>query len=145
VFSREQQFLRKVRLANYLALRRAPRELRRGAKIFFATDSTAMRDLLAQLPRAVTRRTVFPPPGVGRWFSDYNEPGYTDRDAIVDALTDMFLLARCNALIRNDTAFNQYAQIVTTAFNGNSRHFESLYAGYWLKTASRFARRRLAR
>jgi hypothetical protein len=145
VFSKERQFLRKVRLANFLALRRVPRYLRRRAKIFFAADSKAMRDLLSQLPNAVTRRTVFPPPGAGRWFSDYTDPNYTDRDAIVDALTDMFLLARCNALIRNDTAFNQYAQIVTTAFDGNCRHFESLYAKYWLKTAAAYGKRLISR
>ncbi len=145
IFSKEQQFLNKVKWAYRLALRGLPQYLRRSGKMFFATDSKAMHDLLSQLPNAVTRRTVFPPPGVGRYFSDYTDPNYTDRDSIVDSLTDMFLLARCQALIRNGTAFNLYAQTVTNQFNGNSRHLESLYARYWVKAAAGRARRYLGR
>jgi hypothetical protein len=94
-----------------------------------------MRDLLMRLPAAVTRRTHFPPPGVGRIFCDYNDPGYTDRDAIGDAITDMYLLARCHALIRNGSVFNAYAATVTGYYGGNVQHIEKLYASYWLKAA----------
>lgn len=135
IFSSEQQFLRRVRLAYRLAISGLPKYLRKSAKIFFAADSQMMHDLLSQLPNTVTRRKVFPPPGVGRYFSDYKDPGYTDRDAIVDALCDMFLLARCQAMIRNDTAFNYYARISTSQFNGNCRDFETLYAKYWTRAA----------
>lgn len=145
VFSKPAQFLNKVKLANRLALKGLPRYLRKTGKMFFATDSYEMRDLLWQLPNVVTRRTVFPPPGVGRWYSDYNEPNYTDRDAVVDALTDMFLLARCQALVRNGTVFNQYAQVVTNSFNGNNRDFETLYARYWIRAAWRYGMRALGR
>jgi hypothetical protein len=145
IFSKPEQFLRKVRFANRLALSGLPRYLRKSARIFFATDSQHMHDLLMRLPNAVTRRRVFPPAGAGRWFSDYVDPKYTDRDAIVDSLTDMFLLARCQALIRNGTVFNQYAQVVTNSFNGNCRHLESLYARYWVRILWRYAMRAVGR
>jgi hypothetical protein len=145
IFSKERQFLNKVERAYQLALRGLPRYLRPSGRMFFATDSLAMHDLLAKLPNTVTRRTVFPPPGVGRYFSGYTDPGYTDRDSIVDSLTDMFLLARCQALIRNGTAFNLYANTVTNCFNGNSRHLESMYARYWIKASYRYGMRVLGR
>jgi hypothetical protein len=40
-----------------------------------------MCDLLGRLPQSVTRRTVFPPPGVGRSFGDYAKLGYSDVEA----------------------------------------------------------------
>lgn len=143
IFSKDAQFLRVVERARRLALRGLPRELRRSARIFFATDAYHMHHLLKRLPGAVTRRTVFPPPGVGRVYCDYNDPGYTDRDAIIDAIVDMFLLARCHALIRNGSAFNAYACTVTNWFNGNVRHIETLYARYWIRAAWNKARRAL--
>jgi hypothetical protein len=145
IFSRDAQFLRKVEWAQRLAVRNLPRELRASAKIFFATDAYRMHNLLKRLPRSVTRRTVFPPPGVGRVYSDYNDPGYTDRDAIVDAIVDMFLLARCGALIRNGSVFNAYAQTVTNCFSGNNRHIETLYARYWMRAIAGRLRRMLKR
>ena len=145
IFSRREQFLRKIRFARRLAIKGLPRYLRASTKYFFATDQKSMHELLSELPNAVTRRKVFPPPGVGRYFSDYNDPGYTDRDAIVDALADMFLLARCQALIRNNSVFNQYAQVVTNNFNGNNRDFESLYARYWARAGWRYGMRALGR
>jgi hypothetical protein len=141
IFSKDAVFLRKVERARRLAVRHLPRALRAEARIFFATDAYAMHRLLARLPNAVTRRTTFPPPGVGRVFCDYREAGYTDRDAIVDAIVDMFLLARCHALIRNGSVFNEYANTVTTCFNGNVRHIETLYARYWWRAAWSRARR----
>jgi hypothetical protein len=143
IFSREERFLRKVERARALAVRGLPRALRTEARIFFATDSYDMHGLLKRLPNAVTRRTVFPPPGVGRVFCDYNDPGYTDRDAIVDAIVDMMLLARCQALVRNGSVFNQYAATVTNCFNGNMRHIERLYARYWIRAGYRYAKRAL--
>ncbi|MEO8678746.1 MAG: nodulation protein NodZ [Vicinamibacterales bacterium] len=145
IFSNPDEFLGKVRWAYRLALRGLPRYLRSSGRLFFATDSQAMHDLLKRLPNAITRRTTFPPPGVGRYFSDYNDPGYTDRDAIVDSLVDMFLLARCQALVRNGTAFNLYAQTVTNLFNGNCRHMESLYLRHWFRVAGTIARRYVKR
>ncbi len=116
-----------------------------GAKIFFATDGVAMRNLLLRLPSAVTRRSIFPPAGSGRIYNDYERQGYTDTEAARDTVVDMLLLARCNALIRNGSVFNLYAQIVTDYFNGNVRNIESLYARYWLRTARIRARRLVAR
>jgi len=141
IFSREEQFLRKVERARTLAVRSLPRYLRHTGRIFFATDSYFMHNLLKRLPNTVTRRTVFPPPGVGRVYCAYDEAGYTDRDAIVDAIADMVLLSRCNALVRNGTVFNQYAQAVTNCFNGNMRHLETMYARYWLRAGLQYARR----
>lgn len=145
IFSNDAVFLRKVERARRLAAKGLPRALRDDARIFFATDAYAMHRLLKRLPNSVTRRTMFPPPGVGRVFCDYNDPGYTDRDAIVDAIVDMFLLARCQALIRNGSVFNEYANTVTNCFNGNVRHIEKLYARYWVRAgwghAKRLARR----
>jgi hypothetical protein len=145
IFSRDVSFLRKVERARRLAVKGLPRGLDRDARIFFATDAYRMHHLLSRLPNAVTRRTVFPPPGVGRVFCDYNEAGYSDRDAVVDAIVDMFLLARCQALIRNGSVFNEYATTVTNCFNGNVRHIETLYARYWVRAAwgraKRLARR----
>jgi hypothetical protein len=139
IFSKDRQFLRHVERARRLAVRGLPRAFRDSARIFFATDSYRMHALLSQLPNAVTRRTVFPPPGVGRVYCDYTDPGYTDRDAVVDAIVDMFLLARCQALIRNGSVFNEYAVTVTNHFSGNVRHIETLYWRYWLRAAWRKA------
>jgi hypothetical protein len=141
IFSKDASFLRKVERARVLAVRSLPRAFRDKSRIFFATDSYRMHALLSKLPNAVTRRTTFPPPGVGRVYCDYNDPGYTDRDAIVDAIVDMFLLARCHALIRNGSVFNAYAVTVTTHFNGNVRHIETLYLRYWMRAVWNKARR----
>ncbi len=145
IFSEDRVFLRKVERARALAVRGLPRAFRDKARIFFATDAYRMHALLSKLPNSMTRRTVFPPPGVGRVYCDYNDPGYTDRDAIIDAIVDMFLLARCQALIRNGSVFNAYAVTVTNHFNGNVRHIETLYARFWLRAALNKARRLLRR
>ena len=39
----------------------------------------------------------------------------------------MFLLARCDALVYNNSLFNQYARVVTDDFGGNLVQFESLF------------------
>jgi hypothetical protein len=145
IFSKDASFLRKVERARRLAVKGLPLGLRGDARIFFATDAYRMHHLLSRLPNAVTRRTMFPPPGVGRVFCDYNDPGYTDRDAVADAIVDMFLLARCQALIRNGSVFNEYANTVTNCFNGNVRHIETMYSRYWVRAGwqrlKRIARR----
>ncbi len=143
IFADEPAFLRRMERARRHAMRGLPADLRGRWKFFFATDSYAMHDLLQRLPHAVTRRSRFPPPGVGRIFCDYHEPDYTDRDAVADAIIDMLLLARCQALIRNGSAFNEYAATLTGYFGGNVQHIEKLYARYWWNAVvKRFSRTR---
>jgi hypothetical protein len=88
-------------------------------RIFFATDSAPMADLLRRLPQAVTRRTVFPPPGIGRRFAAYEQLGYSDRAAATDTIIDTLLLGRCQALVRNESKFSRYALVSTDYFDGN--------------------------
>ncbi len=103
-----------------------------------------MSELLAELPNAVTRRSRYPPPGRATRTRSTTTPP-TARASIVDTLADMFLLARCDALIYNSSLFNQYARVVTDDFGGNQVHIETLF----LRTRSRHlaaaARRRLPR
>jgi hypothetical protein len=77
------------------------------------------------LPRAKTRRTLFPPPGAGDLYS-FADDG-SDRRAVIDTLADMFLLARCDALVYNTSVFNQYARVVTGCFGGNLVHLETQF------------------
>lgn len=140
-FRDQEAYLRRVRWAVKLAVRRLPRHLRARRTVFYATDSAWGAELLSQLPRSHTRRTVFPPPGAGRLFSGYASLGYSDRDASLDQVIDHFLLGRCNALVYNASMFSQYAQVVTDYFNGNVRNIESLYPRWWLKAAAARARR----
>jgi hypothetical protein len=136
LFRDRQVYLRRIRWAVDLAVRRLPRYLRAGRTVFYATDSAWGSELLGQLPRSYTRRTVFPPPGQGRFFSDYAALGYTDSEAAIDQVVDHFLLGCCNALVYNASMFSQYAQVVTHYFNGNVRNIESLYPRWWLKAAA---------
>ncbi len=103
-----------------------------------------MSELLAGLPNAVTRRSLYPPPGTGDTHAFDDDPAAA-RASIVDTLVDMFLLARCDALIYNSSLFNQYARVVTENFGGNQVHIETLF----LRTRSRHlaaaARRRLSK
>ncbi len=130
IFDHERRFLRMVSVARSLAIRRLPRYMRDRALTFVATDDANMRALLMQLPNAVTRRVVFPPPGAGRSFADYDVPGYTDKDAFADIVCDHFLLARCNAIVRNPSMFSTYALVTTTFYNGNIRNVETMYPRY---------------
>ena len=127
IFDNERRFLSTIATACERATRGIPRVLRSGYKIFFATDSGHMSEVLGRLPRAVTRRTVFPPPGVGRHYCDYDALGYSDRAAAADTVIDMLLLARCNALIRNRSKFSSYALVSTGYFSGNVQEVEALY------------------
>ena len=128
IFDREERFLRVLEAACEQAARSFPQARRDGYKVFFATDSSWMAALLSRLPGAITRRSVFPPPGVGRHFTDYAALGYSDRKAAADVLTDMLLLARCQALIRNKSMFSRYAVATTGGFGGNVYELESLFA-----------------
>lgn len=140
LFDHERRFLRMVSVARSLAIRRLPAYMRERALTFVATDDATMRGLLMQLPNAVTRREVFPPPGAGRSFADYDVPGYTDRDAFADIVCDHFLLARCNAIVRNPSMFSTYALVTTTFYNGNIRNVETLYPRYLSGAVVRRAR-----
>lgn len=134
LFSDPQKFLRLLERACLARLRDLPPPLRHDFQIFYATDSAEMSALLARLPNAVTRRRIFPPPGTGDLYA-FGDSDYTDRDAIEDTIADMFLLARCDALVYNTSLFNQYARVVTGYFSGNCAHFESLL----LRKRARFA------
>lgn len=142
IFENRERFLRRITKAVELAVRRLPRELRETRRVFYATESTWMSELLGRLPGSHTRRSVFPPLGAGRFFNDYDELDYSDEDASEDMVIDHFLLARCNALIYNGSMFNNYARVVTNYFNGNSRNLDSLYARYWAVTVADWAHRR---
>ena len=137
LFNDQKRFLQLLGRACRDRLRVLPRPLRDEFRIFYATDSAAMSDLLAGLPNAVTRRTAFPPPDAGDTYAFED-----DHAAIQDTLADMLLLARCDALVYNTSLFNQYARVVTGQFGGNLVHFESMV---WRKRARRMveaARRR---
>lgn len=121
IFDDEKRFLRLLERACVDRLRAAPGPRRDEFVIFYATDSSAMSVLLSRLPNAVTRREVFPPSGAGDQYAFED-----DHAAIEDTLADMFLLARCDALVYNTSLFNQYARVVTGQFGGNLVHFESL-------------------
>ena len=126
IFDDRRRFLRTLERGCRSRLRALPRFLRDDFRIFYATDSQEMSELLAHLPNSITRRRVFPPRGAGDTFA-FEGDDYTDRDAIVDTLADMFLLARCDALVYNNSLFNQYARVVTGYFGGNLVHIEDLY------------------
>jgi len=142
IFDDEPRFLRVLESACRRCARRLPRPLRDDFRVFYATDSAPMSELLARLPNAVTRRRVFPPPGTGDLYAFEGDDG-EDRDAIEDTLADMFLLARCDALVYNSSLFNQYARIVTGWYGGNHVHIETLFLHHQLRWAWRAVRRRL--
>jgi hypothetical protein len=133
LFDDQQRFLRRVEAACRARVRGLPKHLREDFAIFYATDSPSMSALLGKLPSARTRRTVFPPPGSGDLFSFEQNPE-TGRASVIDTLADMFLLARCDALVFNSSMFNQYARVLTGFFGGNLVHLESLFL---LKTTER--------
>lgn len=127
VFSSKTFFLNGLRRAIKDRLAELPDPVRGEAKVFFATDTQAMSEWLRQMPGFVTRRTQFPPPGVGHAWADYTQSDYTDIDAMEDVLADMFLLSRCQALVYNGTTFNLHARIVTRYFSGNMVNIERYY------------------
>jgi len=129
IFDDEDGFLRTIAAACERATKDLPPSPKSDYRIFFATDSAHMAEVLGRLPRAVTRRTVFPPAGAGHHFSDYDALGYSDRAAALDTIVDMLLLARCNALITNKSRFNLYARVTTGNFDGNVQAFEEVRLG----------------
>lgn len=141
IFENRDRLLRRITTATKLAVRRLPRELRETRRVFYATDSEWMSELLGRLPTSFTRRAVFPPPGAGRFFVDYEQFDHSDESASEDIVIDHFLLGRCDALIYNGSMFSNYARVVTNYFSGNCRNLDSLYARYWVVTATGRARR----
>jgi hypothetical protein len=111
------------------------------AVTFYATDSEPMSRLLSRLPGSEARRTTFPPPDTGDLHAFEGAAG-VDRASVVDTLADMFLLARCDALIYNNSLFNQYARVVTGDFGGRCVHIDALVKGR-LRTLAGSVRRRL--
>lgn len=135
ILADRERFLRQVHRATRLCARRLPRDTKE-TRIFYSTESDWMAELLSRLPDARTRRRVFPPTGVGRFFADYDALGYSDVEASEDMVIDHFLLSRCDALVYNGSMFNNYARVMTDSFDGNARNIESLYLRYWLRTAA---------
>ena len=121
-----------------LTYRRAMRELAG----FFGCESTEdavhryrvetdPSDYASKLLRATGTELLlvddgFPPPGTGDLYR-FDSRDHADRAAVVDTLADMFLLARCDALVYNNSLFNQYARVVTGWYGGNHVHVESLF------------------
>lgn len=143
LFEDRRRFLRLLERACRERVRGLPKPLRSEYVVFCATDSAPMSELLAELPNAVTRRRMFPPPGAGDLYA-FGETDYSDRDSIADTLADMFLLARCDALVYNSSLFNQYARVSTGYFSGNHVHFESLLLRKRIRYFVGAVRRRLA-
>ena len=142
IFENRQRFLRVLEKACRRRTKSLPPEQRDEAVVYYATDAEWMSELLAELPNAVTRRAVYPPQGTGDTY------GFADdlaaaRASIVDTLADMFLLARCDALIYNGSLFNQYARVVTENFGGNQVHIETLFFRTRSRHLAAAARRRL--
>jgi hypothetical protein len=148
LFENSERFLRKVERACRARARRLPRALRKDFLVFYATDSSAMSELLSRLPGARSRRSVYPPPGTGDLHS-FDEDPDADRRAVTDTIVDMVLLARCDALVYNSSVFNQYARVLTGQFGGNLAHIELLFlrkrAAVTLAAARRRARTVLRR
>jgi hypothetical protein len=145
LFENRERFLRVLERACRARARHLPKPLRDSFAIFYATDSEWMSELLGRLPNAATRRRVFPPPGSGDTFSFPAEGDYTDRDSIRDTLTDMFLLARCDAFVFNSSVFNQYARVMNGEFGGNQVHIQSLFVRHRVRQLRARVRRGLAR
>ena len=125
LFNNEKRFLRVLEHAVAERARLVPKPYRNGYRVFYATDSLSMSETLSALARASTRRKVFPPPGTGDTHAfDGHDMAH---HAIVDTVADMFLLARCDALVYNNSLFNQYARVLTGQFGGNLVHIESLF------------------
>jgi hypothetical protein len=144
IFRNETRLLRVLERACRKRARGLPGDVSGRLRIFYATDSAPMSQLLSRLPGATTRRSLFPPPGTGDTFCFPADDGQ-DRRAVRDTIADMFLLARCDALVYNQSAFNQYARVLTANFSGNLVHVERLFLRYWSRVLLGSARRRLAR
>jgi hypothetical protein len=142
VLQNEPRLVRALERAVRRLVRDLPRPVRAATATFYATDSRPMSHVLSTLPGAVTRRQTYPPPDTGDLYSFDRTPG-EDRASVVDTLADMFLLARCDALIYNNSLFNQYARVLNAYFGGSMIHIDTLFLGPRLRSRSASARRRL--
>jgi hypothetical protein len=140
VFNDRARFLRVLERAVRSRLAHLPRSLRDAFQVFYATDSAEMSELLARLPNAVTRRATFPPPGTGDTYRDVDAED-VNRRSVAATVGDMFLLARCDALVYNNSLFNQYARVVTGFYGGNLVHFERLFLRGRVRAVAVTARR----
>lgn len=125
IFEDAERFLRTVAAACRQRAAALPKALRDEFVVFYATDSVDMSQILGRLPRAESQRRTYPPPGAGDLYA-FEEIG-ADRQSVSETVVDMFLLARCDALIYNSSVFNQYARVVSGYFSGNLVHIESLF------------------
>ena len=144
VFENRARFLRVIERAVRQRVESLPAGARDDVVVFYATDAEWMSELLAGLPNAVTRRSLYPPPDTGDTYG-FSGDFEAARASIVDTLADMFLLARCDALIYNNSFFNQYARVVTDGFGGNQVHIEMLFLRSRSRHLVEAARRRLSR
>jgi len=144
LLQRRSRILRVLERACRDRLRRLPRPLRETAAVFYATDSEEMSAWLSTLPGSITRRRVFPPPGTGDTYAFENDP-FARRASVVETVIDMFLLARCDALVYNNSLFNQYARVLTGNFGGNQVQFETMFVRKRVETAFSAIRRRAGR
>jgi hypothetical protein len=142
VLEDEERLVRVLARAVRRLVRRLPRPVRAASATFYATDSQAMSELLSPLPAAVTRRRTYPPPDTGDLYSFEGSPS-RDRASVVDTLADMFLLARCDALIYNNSMFNQYARVLNGYFGGDLVHVDTLFSRPRLRSLASAARRRI--
>jgi hypothetical protein len=133
VLQDEARLVRALERAVRKLARNLPHSARGATATFYATDSQPMSRVLSALPGAVTRRQTYPPPGTGDLYAFDEAPG-DDRASVVDTLADMFLLARCDALIYNNSLFNQYARVLNGYFGGNMVHVDSLFVGPRLRS-----------
>jgi hypothetical protein len=134
-------FLKRVHTACADCVRGFPESVRSEWGIYVATDSAEMQERLLRMPGAFATRERFPPPGAGHQFADFDSSvygGYTDVDAGVETIVDMFLMARCHGMVCNESAFNWYAQYVTMFFCGNVRSLER-YFEHPIKSVGRAA------
>jgi hypothetical protein len=138
LFDDEARFLRVLTRACQARVGLLPRRSRGTFRVYFATDSGAMSQALSRLPGATTRRRTFPPSGTGDTYCA--GPG-DDRRAVVDTIADMFLLARCDALVYNNSNFNLFARARTANFSGNIVNFEKLFLRYWIRGVVALLRR----
>ena len=66
-----------------------------------------------------------------------------DEDSGLHDIRNLASSARCDALVYNNSLFNQYARIVTGQFSGNLAHIEQLFLHKRLEAAAARLRARL--
>ena len=83
----------------------------------------------------MAKRERYPPFGTDHQFAGWESSDYSDVDSVTDTISDMFLLARADALVHNYTNFNKYAMTMTDRFGGNSVNIERYFLGGRIKHA----------